>query len=54
MLRTSLPMNWSQISKEIPSSFIIIFHKEWDDGEGGSEEKGGRSQMSITLPSLQS
>ena len=23
-------------------------HREWDGGEGGSEEKGGRSQISIT------
>ena len=29
--------------------FVIISHKEWDGGEGRSEEKGGGSQISITL-----
>ena len=47
MLGTLPPMNWSQISEKIPSSFIIISHKEWDGGEGRSEEKDGRSQVSI-------
>ena len=52
MLGTSLPTNWSQISKEIPLLVVIIFHKEWDGEEGRSEEKGGRSQMSIPALSL--
>ena len=42
-------MNWSQISEEIPSLLIIMFHREWDGGEGRREEKGGRFQSSITL-----
>ena len=42
-------MNWSQISEEIPLLFVIISHKEWDSGEGGSEEKGGGSQISVTI-----
>ena len=49
MLGTSLPMNWSQISEEIPSSLVIMFYKEWDGGEGGREEKGGTSQTSVTV-----
>ena len=48
MLGTSPPTNWSQISKEIPLSFVIMSYKEWDSGEGRSEEKGGGSQISIT------
>ena len=40
-------MNWSQISKEIFSSLVIISHKEWDGGEDGMEEKGGESQTSV-------
>ena len=42
-------MNWSQISKEIPSLFVIIFHKVWNSGEGRSEEKGKGSQISIIV-----
>ena len=38
-------MNWSQISKEIPLSLVIISHREWDDGEDGMEKKGGGSQV---------
>ena len=49
MLRTSLPMNWSQISKEIPLSLVIMSHREWNGGEGRREEKGGGSQTSVTL-----
>ena len=49
MLRTSLPMNWSQISKEIPLLLVIMSHREWDSGKGRREEKGGGSQMSVTL-----
>ena len=48
MLRTLPPMNWSQISEEIPSSLVIMSHKEWDNGEGGMVEKGGGSQISVT------
>ena len=49
MLGTSPPTNWSQISEEVPSSLVIIFHKKWDSGEGGREKKGGGSQTFITL-----
>ena len=49
MLGTSLPMNWSQISEEIPSSLVIMSHREWDSGEDGREKKGGESQTSVTL-----
>ena len=41
MLGTLLPTNWSQISEEIPSSLVIMSHREWDSGEGRREEKGG-------------
>ena len=41
MLKTSLPINWFQISKEIPSSLVIMSHREWDSGENGMGEKGG-------------
>ena len=44
MLRTLPPTNWSQISKEIPSSLVIISYKKWDGGEDGMGEKGGGSQ----------
>ena len=55
MLGTLLPKNWSQISEEIPSSLVIISHREWDGGEGGSEEKGRgipdiHNKVSIGLP----
>ena len=52
MLGISLPTNGSQISEEIPSLLVIMFHKKWDGGEGRREEKGGGSQTSIILPSL--
>ena len=42
-------MNWSQISEEIPSSLVIMSHREWDGGEDGREEKGGGSQTSVIL-----
>ena len=48
MLGTLPPTNWSQISEEIPSLLVIMFHKEWDSGEGRREEKGGGSQTSVT------
>ena len=48
MLRASPPMNWSQISKEIPLSLVIIFHRKWNGGEDGMGEKGGGSQTSVT------
>ena len=48
MLETLPTTNWSQISEEIPLSFIIMSHRVWDGGEGGSKEKGGGSQTSIT------
>ena len=44
-----LPMNWSQISEEIPSSLVIMSHREWNGGEDGREEKGGGSQTSVTV-----
>ena len=47
MLRTLPPTDWSQISEEIPSLFVIMSHKEWDGGEGRREEKGGGSQTSV-------
>ena len=40
MLGTLPPTNWFQISKEIPLLFVIMFHRVWDGGEGGSKEKG--------------
>ena len=49
MLETSLPTNWSQISEDIPSSLVIMYHKEWDGGEDRMGEKDGRSQTSVTL-----
>ena len=49
MLGILLPTNWSQISEEIPSSLVIMSHREWDGGEGRREEKDGGSQMSVTL-----
>ena len=49
MLGTLLPMNWSQISKEIPSSLVIMSYREWDGGENGMREKGGGSQISVTV-----
>ena len=49
MLRTLLPMNWFQISEEIPSLLVIMSHKEWDSEEGGRKEKGGGSQTSVTI-----
>ena len=52
MLRTSPPMNWSQISKEIPSLLVIMSHREWDSGKGRMAEKDGEFQTSVTLPSL--
>ena len=48
MLGTLPPMNWSQISKEIPSSLVIMSHRKWDSGEDGNEEQGRGSQTSIT------
>ena len=48
MLGTLPPMSWSQISKKIPSSLVIMSHKEWDDGEGRIAEKGRNSQASVT------
>ena len=48
MLETSPPTNWSQISMEIPSSLVIMFHSEWDSREDGMGEKGERSQTSVT------
>ena len=39
MLRTLLPMNWSQISKEIPSLLVIMSHREWDGRESRRVEK---------------
>ena len=37
-------MNWSQISKEIPSSLVIMSHREWDGGKDRMGEKGRGSQ----------
>ena len=48
MFRTSPSTNWSQVFEEIASLLIIMSHKEWDSGEDGMGEKGGRSQMSVT------
>ena len=48
MLEIFPSMNWSQISKEIPSSLVIMSHKEWDGREGRMVEKGGGSQTSVT------
>ena len=28
---------------------MIMSHRVWNGGEGGSEEKGGKFQMSVTL-----
>ena len=42
-------MNWSQISKEIPLSLVIISHRKWDGGKDGMVKKGGGSQTSVTL-----
>ena len=39
MLGISLPINWSQISEEIPLSLVIMSHKKWDSGEGRREKK---------------
>ena len=39
MLGTLPSTNWSQISKEIPLSLVIMFHKEWDGGEDRTGEK---------------
>ena len=41
-------MNWFQISEEIPSLLVIMFHREWDGGDSGREEKGEGSQTSVT------
>ena len=41
-------MNWFQISKEIPSSLVIMSHREWDSGKDEIGEKGGKSQTSVT------
>ena len=41
MLGTSPPTNWSQISKEIPLSLVIKFHRKWDGGEDRIGEKVG-------------
>ena len=45
-------MNWSQISKEIPSSLVIMSHREWNGGKGGREKKNGGSQSSVTRAML--
>ena len=37
------------IGYHIPLLLVIIFYKKWDGGEGRSEEKGGGSQISITI-----
>ena len=42
-------MNWFQISEEIPLLLVIISHRKWDSGEDGMGEKGGGSQMSVTI-----
>ena len=49
MLEILPPMNWSQISKEIPSLLVIISHREWDSREGRIGEKGGGFQISVIL-----
>ena len=49
MLGTLLHTNWSQISGKILLLLVIISHKECNGREGRSEEKGGRSQISITI-----
>ena len=41
-------MNWSQILEEIPSSLVIMSHREWDSGEDGMGENDGGSQTPIT------
>ena len=47
MLGILPPTNWSQISEEIPSSLVIMSHKEWDGGEDRIGKKGGGSQPSV-------